>query len=321
MSRSTSVLFWMVVFLVAVGLLALTALQPLSNAFMANPTFNGIIFGVLVVGILINFRQVLILEPERKWIEQFRRSDPERPISIKPRLLAPMAQMLSRRERGELTLSPLSMRTVLDSIRMRLDESRDISRYMTGVLIFLGLLGTFWGLLITVGAVGSIIDGLQIGTGEGPAVFESLKAGLREPLSGMGTAFSSSLFGLAGALVLGFLDLQATHAQNRFFNELEEWLSGATRLSSGALPGDGELGVPAYIQALLEQTADNIEQFQKGLVRDEEQRKLGDQRLVAVADQLGKLTDQFRSEAMNRDKLIREFHSELRLLNKSLAKK
>ncbi len=321
MSRSTSVLFWMAVFLVAVGLLALTAVQPLSNAFMANPTFNGIIFGVLVVGILINFRQVLILEPERKWIEQFRRSDPERPISVKPRLLAPMAQMLSRRERGELTLSPLSMRTVLDSIRMRLDESRDISRYMTGVLIFLGLLGTFWGLLITVGAVGSVIDGLQIGAGEGPAVFESLKAGLREPLSGMGTAFSSSLFGLAGALVLGFLDLQATHAQNRFFNELEEWLSGATRLSSGALPGDGEVGVPAYIQALLEHTADNIEQFQKGLVRDQEQRKLGDQRLVAVADQLGKLTDQFRSEAMDRDKLIREFHSELRLLNKSLAKK
>ncbi|TDJ36255.1 MAG: flagellar motor protein MotA [Gammaproteobacteria bacterium] len=314
-------LFWMAVFLVAVGLLALTAVQPLSNAFMANPTFNGIIFGVLVVGILINFRQVLILEPERKWIEQFRRSDPERPISVKPRLLAPMAQMLSRRERGELTLSPLSMRTVLDSIRMRLDESRDISRYMTGVLIFLGLLGTFWGLLITVGAVGSVIDGLQIGAGEGPAVFESLKAGLREPLSGMGTAFSSSLFGLAGALVLGFLDLQATHAQNRFFNELEEWLSGATRLSSGALPGDGEVGVPAYIQALLEHTADNIEQFQKGLVRDQEQRKLGDQRLVAVADQLGKLTDQFRSEAMDRDKLIREFHSELRLLNKSLAKK
>jgi len=311
----------MAVFLVAVGLLALTAVQPLSNAFMANPTFNGIIFGVLVVGILINFRQVLILEPERKWIEQFRRSDPERPISVKPRLLAPMAQMLSRRERGELTLSPLSMRTVLDSIRMRLDESRDISRYMTGVLIFLGLLGTFWGLLITVGAVGSVIDGLQIGAGEGPAVFESLKAGLREPLSGMGTAFSSSLFGLAGALVLGFLDLQATHAQNRFFNELEEWLSGATRLSSGALPGDGEVGVPAYIQALLEHTADNIEQFQKGLVRDQEQRKLGDQHLVAVADQLGKLTDQFRSEAMDRDKLIREFHSELRLLNKSLAKK
>lgn len=321
MSRSTSVLFWMAVFLVAVGLLALTAVQPLSNAFMANPTFNGIIFGVLVVGILINFRQVLILEPERKWIEQFRRSDPERPISVKPRLLAPMAQMLSRRERGELTLSPLSMRTVLDSIRMRLDESRDISRYMTGVLIFLGLLGTFWGLLITVGAVGSVIDGLQIGAGEGPAVFESLKAGLREPLSGMGTAFSSSLFGLAGALVLGFLDLQATHAQNRFFNELEEWLSGVTRLSSGALPGDGEVGVPAYIQALLEHTADNIEQFQKGLVRDQEQRKLGDQHLVAVADQLGKLTDQFRSEAMDRDKLIREFHSELRLLNKSLAKK
>jgi hypothetical protein len=311
----------MVVFLVAVGLLALTALLPLSNAFMANPAFNGIILGVLVVGILINFRQVLILEPERKWIEKFRRSDPERPIAIKPRLLAPMAQMLSGRDRGQLTLSPLSMRTVLDSIRMRLDESRDISRYMTGVLIFLGLLGTFWGLLITVGAVGGIIDGLQIGGGDGPSVFESLKDGLREPLSGMGTAFSSSLFGLAGALVLGFLDLQATHAQNRFFNELEEWLSGVTRLSSGALPGDGELGVPAYIQALLEQTADNIEQFQKGLVRDEEQRKLADHRLAAIADQLSKLTDHLRTEAADRDKLIREFHSELRLLNKSLSKK
>lgn len=321
MSRSTSVLFWMVVFLVAVGLVAALAAQPLNNAFMANPGFNGIIVAVLVVGIVINFRQVLVLEPERKWIEKFRRSDPERPITIKPRLLAPMAQMLSRRERGELTLSPLSTRTVLDSIRMRLDESRDISRYMSGVLIFLGLLGTFWGLLITVGAVGAIIDGLQIGGDNGPGIFESLKAGLREPLSGMGTAFSSSLFGLAGALVLGFLDLQATHAQNRFFNELEEWLAGATRLSSGALPGDGEFGVPAYIQALLEQTADNIEQFQKGLVRDEEQRKLADQRLAAVADQLSKLTDQLRTEAAGRDKLIVEFHSELRLLNKSLAKK
>jgi len=288
---------------------------------MANPAFNGVILAVLAIGILINFRQVLILEPERKWIEKFRRSDPERPIEIKPKLLAPMAQMMSQRERGQLTLSPLSMRTVLDSIRTRLEESRDLSRYMTGVLIFLGLLGTFWGLLITVGAVGGIIDGLQIGGGDGPSIFESLKAGLREPLSGMGTAFSSSLFGLAGALVLGFLDLQAAHAQNRFFNELEEWLSGATRLSTGALPGDGEFGVPVYIQALLEQTADNIEQFQKGLVRDEEQRKLADQRLGAVADQLSKLTDQFRSEAADRDKLIREFHSELRLLNKSLSKK
>ncbi len=135
MNRSTSVLFWMVVFLVAVGMVAALAAQPLNNAFMANPGFNGIILAVLVVGIVINFRQVLILEPERKWIEQFRRSDPERPIRIKPRLLAPMAQMLSRRERGQLTLSPLSARTVLDSIRMRLDESRDISRYMSGVLI------------------------------------------------------------------------------------------------------------------------------------------------------------------------------------------
>ncbi len=236
----------MLVFLAAVAAVCAVVYRPLSDAFLANPAFNGVILGVLAVGIVLNFREVLGLYRESRWIDDFRRSDPEKPPEEMPRLLAPMARMLSRRSRGEFTLSPLSTRSLLDSIRSRLEESRDVARYMTGLLIFLGLLGTFWGLLVTVGSVNQVIGGLEVGQAEpGAAVFERLKAGLENPLSGMATAFSSSLFGLAGALVLGFLDLQAGHAQNRFFNELEEWLSGATRLTSGALAGDGEAGMPA----------------------------------------------------------------------------
>jgi hypothetical protein len=124
----------------------------------------------------------------------------------------------------------LSLRTVLEGIRGRLDESREISRYLIGLLVFLGLLGTFWGLLSTIGSVGGIIGGLEVGDQNYDKMFEALKVGLQKPLQGMGTAFSSSLFGLGGSLILGFIDIQANHAQNRFFNELEEWLSGVTQL-------------------------------------------------------------------------------------------
>ena len=143
---------------------------------------------------------------------------------------------------------------------------------MTGLLIFLGLLGTFWGLLLTVGAVSDVIAGMSVGSGDINALFDQLKSGLARPLHGMGTAFSSSMFGLAGALVLGFLDLTAGQAQNRFFNELEEWLAGITRLSSGALGGEGEGSIPVYVQALLEQTAENMENLQSILVRGEDDR-------------------------------------------------
>jgi len=144
---------------------------------------------------------------------------------------------------------------VLDSIGSRLDESRELSRYMTGLLIFLGLLGTFWGLLLTIGAIADVISGMSVGSGDINALFEQLKTGLGRPLRGMGTAFSASMLGLAGALVLGFLDLTAGQAQNRFYNELEEWLASLTRLSSGVLGGEGDASVPVYVQALLEQTA------------------------------------------------------------------
>jgi hypothetical protein len=148
----------------------------------------------------------------------------------KPVLLRPLTKHLSGMHRDRFRLSALSLRTVLEGIRAHLEESREISRYMIGLLIFLGLLGTFWGLLGTISAVGNVIGGLEVGSRDFATIFQNLKGGLQEPLQGMGTAFSSSLFGLGGSLVLGFLDIQASHAQNRFFNEMEEWLSGVTQL-------------------------------------------------------------------------------------------
>lgn len=223
-------LFWMLVYLGIVSAICALLLQPLSGAFMANWAFNGVILGVLVIGILINFRQVLVLNTEIRWIRVFRTGQIGLSVTTEPRLLKPLAKHLSKRRRDRFSLTAQALRTILDGLRDRLDESREISRYMIGTLIFLGLLGTFWGLLGTIAAVGQVIDGLEVGGGDYAAVFAQLKQGLQEPLSGMGTAFSSSLFGLGGSLVLGFLDLQAGHAQNRFFNGLEEWLSGATQL-------------------------------------------------------------------------------------------
>jgi len=188
------------------------------------------------------------------------------------------------------------MRSVLDGISARLDESRDISRYLIGLLIFLGLLGTFWGLLQTITSVGDVIGGLTAGSGDFGAVFGELKRGLKAPLAGMGTAFSTSLFGLAGSLVLGFLELQAGQAQNRFFNDLEDWLSGQTRLSSGTLSVDGDHGVPAYVQALLEQTADSLGNLQRTLDRGEESRITANNNITALAENLSTLTDQMRTE-------------------------
>jgi hypothetical protein len=210
------------------------------------------------------------------------------------------------------------MRSLLDGIASRLDESRDLSRYMIGLLIFLGLLGTFWGLSQTIGSIGDVIRGLTVGVGDLGRVFDNLKEGLGAPLSGMGTAFSSSLFGLGGSLVLGFLDLQAAQAQNRFFNDLEEWLSGSTRLSSGALAGDGEHSTPVYVQALLEQTAESLEGLQQTLARGEEGRIATNARLLELAEQIGTLTDQMRAGQELMVKLA-ENQSELRPILARLA--
>ena len=215
--------------LVVAGVCALLA-TPLKAAFMANWGFNLLIVGALCVGIAINVFQILRLEPEINWIKKFRTGDPGLSTVEPPTLLSPLAKHLEEIHRDRFRLSAGSLSTVLDGIRGHLDEARGISKYMIGLLVFLGLLGTFWGLLQTIGTVGQVISGLEVGTGDYAQLFDRLKQGLENPLQGMGTAFSSSLFGLGGSLVLGFIDIQAGHAQNRFFNEMEEWLSGVTRL-------------------------------------------------------------------------------------------
>jgi hypothetical protein len=239
----------MFVYLAVVAAICMLLREPLSRAFMANWGFNAVILGVLTVGVLINFRQVFVLNTEINWIRIFRTGQTGLSVADEPRLLKPLASHLGSRRRDRFRLSALALRTVLDGIRERLDESREISRYLIGTLIFLGLLGTFWGLLGTIAAVGQVIDALEVGDRDFAAVFAQLKEGLQTPLGGMGTAFSSSLFGLGGSLVLGFLDIQAGHAQNRFFNGLEEWLSGVTQLVD-------DLGEPPLAEMPVEMTDD-----------------------------------------------------------------
>jgi hypothetical protein len=291
------VLFWMLVFLGAVAVVCASLWAPLQTAFQANQIFNGMILGVLVVGIINNFRQVFSLNPEVRWIKAFRSGSSAAPKrQHRTRLLASLSKMLIGRDQERFRLSAITMRSLLDGVRLRLDEQRDVSRYVIGLLIFLGLLGTFWGLLDTVTAVGRVITGLTTDGGDPGAAFGALKHALQEPLSGMGTAFSSSLFGLAGALVLGFLDLQAGHAQNRFFNLLEEWLSDATHLPSGTLGTEGEVPIPHYIEALLEQTADGLHNLQRILAKAEDGRQATQARLMEFTERLGDLTDQMRTE-------------------------
>ena len=217
----------MVIFLILCGLIVVVIHQPIWTAFKANPPLNALIIGVLLIGILLSFRQVIRLFPEVAWVNEFRLADPGITVTRPPVLLAPMAAILRDRT-GRMTISSLTMRSILNSIAIRLDEAREISRYMTGLLIFLGLLGTFWGLIETVGSVGKVLEGLNVG-GDAGSVFDTLKEGLAAPLSGMGISFSSSLFGLAGSLVLGFLDLQMSQAQNRFHTDLEDWLATTVR--------------------------------------------------------------------------------------------
>jgi len=247
-------LFRMLVFLVLGGLVAFVMYQQVEVAFMANPALNGLIIGVLVIGIILSFRQVIRLYPEIAWVNNFRLADPGLAVERPPVLLAPMAAILGSRI-GRMAVSAQLMRSILDSIATRLDEARDISRYMTGLLVFLGLLGTFWGLIATVSSVGDVIQGLR-GTGDAVSMFDSLREGLAAPLGGMGIAFSSSLFGLAGSLILGFLDLQSSQAQNRFYTELEDWLS--TTVSDQAAEPGAAIGVTGEVRSALDRLRDAV---------------------------------------------------------------
>jgi hypothetical protein len=246
----------MVVFLILVGFVALILHKQIHTAFMANPGLNSLIFFVLAVGIVLTLRQVIRLFREVRWVNALPGGGDVDHKAKPPVLLAPMATLLGDRPAGT-TISTLTLRVILDSIGARLDEARDTARYLTGLLIFLGLLGTFWGLLATVGSIGEVIR--SMGTGNDASVmFEDLKNGLAAPLAGMSISFTSSLFGLAGSLVLGFLDLQAGQAQNRFYKELEDNLTAST--SDAALEGGAIEGLPHDLRAAIEKIAQTADQ-------------------------------------------------------------
>lgn len=239
--RPTVHLLHMVVFTIIVAVIAAILFPHIKDAFMANPGLNGLIIGALVLGTLYAYRMVWRLFPEVSWINGFKLGQGS--VEAPPVMLSPIATILGDAS-GRTVLSPQTMRSLLDSLGSRLDESRDLLRYLVGLLIFLGLLGTFWGLLATVSSVSDAIKGLDVTSGASANVFEELKSGLTKPLQGMGLSFSSSLFGLASSLILGFFDLKASQAQNRFYYGLEDWLSTMT----GVQTGEGNAGaVPTFI--------------------------------------------------------------------------
>ncbi|MCS6892366.1 MAG: MotA/TolQ/ExbB proton channel family protein [Rhodovarius sp.] len=293
-------------FLAVVLLVAALLAGPLARAFAANPLLNGLILGVMLAGIGWNIRQVLLLRPEVAWVEAFSamRSGARAPEA--PRLLAPMAMMFAARATDRLALSAPAMRGVLDGIASRLDESREISRYATGLLVFLGLLGTFWGLLLTLASVSEVLAATEPGLAAPEALFSRLIAGLSAPLSGMAVAFSSSLLGLAGAIVLGFLDLTAGQAQARFYHELEEWLATRTRLSTAG--GAEAEGTAAIADELAEAVA---------LLRELALREAGrEERLAAIEAQLARIAEEL---PQGRAHATAELVAELRRLSQQLA--
>jgi len=288
-------LFRMSLFLAVVLAIVGALSHGLIHAFMANPPLSSLILAVLLTGIVLNVRQVILLRPDIAWVEEYRRGISPLSTAAVPRMLAPIAAALDETQ-GRPSLSAPAMRALLDGIAARLDESRDISRYFIGLMIFLGLLGTFWGLSQTVGSIGQVISSLTVTTDTVGSAFERLKEGLGVPLAGMGTAFSSSLLGLGGSLVLGFLDLQSGQAQNAFFNDLEEWLSTQMRVSRGSrISLEGGEPIPAYIQALLEQTADSLDNLSRIIARGEESRASTSASVRSLSDKLATLSDTMKT--------------------------
>lgn len=314
----------MLIFLTLVAFLAAILHKQLITSFLNNPGLNGLIVGVLLLGILYAFRQVIRLYPEIRWVNAFRIADPGLAISHQPVLLAPMSAMLRDRT-GTLSLSTASLRSIMDSIGSRLDEARDTGRYLVGLLVFLGLLGTFWGLLETIQSVGGAIDSIDTNSTDNVTMFSDLKAGLAAPLKGMGTAFSSSLLGLAGSLVLGFLELQASHAHNRFYNELEEWLSGITELTPGTSGSTDQVNrqlssAILHMQRAVEDLSTRL--GDQSMANALAGKNAGDEQLRELARGVNQLVSQMRAE----QKVVREWvdeqaaqHSEVANALKQLA--
>ena len=344
MTRPNRFILRMALFLVIIGGIISPLAEGLWNAFQYNPGLNGLVVGIFLVGVVINFRQVWMLGPEVEWLDGVRKHMPS--TSDQLRLLAPLANMIGG-GLDSVSMSAVTLRSLLDSLASRLDEQRDTGRYFVGLLIFLGLLGTFWGLSHAVGSMGEVIRSLSLGGGDANEAFEKLKSGMEAPLGGMGMAFSTSLFGLAGSLILGFLDLQAGQAQNAFFNELEEWLAGQTELGGDAVsaaPAPVAAAAPAYIHALLERTAERLDDLGKAMTAAEQGRLQTLELMDNIAHRLGVMADLVRADqalvarlgeaemqvqpllarlvdetVKNREHVVTQIQGEIRLLARTLA--
>jgi len=292
----------MTIFLLAVAGVAAALIGRLQGAFQANPLLNALLIAVWVIGIIYIFVQTLRLSPEIKWVQEVQRNRLAAKDLEPPPLMGSLARLMESRT-TPLSLTPTALRAVLDGIAVRLDESREIARYFTGLLIFLGLLGTFWGLLKTVGSVGAVLNSLSV-TADPTELFTNLKAGLEGPLSGMGTAFGSSLLGLAGSLVLGFLDLQMGQAQNRFFVDLENWLFASAGANDRGL---GEEASPLpVIQALVDRTAVNMDGFRQIMTESAEGRHQNAQAMWALGQKIDALVAAEENQQQVIDSLLKQ---------------
>ena len=290
-------LWTMLLFLVIVGFIAAILFRQTQTAFMHNPGLNGLILGVLAVGIILVFNHVLALRPEVRWFNSFRAAGSADKVSRNPKLLAPMRALIGSRKTS-MALSTTALRSILDSVASRLDESRDVSRYLIGLLVFLGLLGTFWGLIGTIGSISIVIQSLDAGSNGTGDVLSALKEGLSMPLSGMGQAFSSSLLGLSGSLILGFLDLQAGRAQNRFYMELENWLSSVTDVGSDLAPA---------LDAVSGASSDDMRALSDYLRKVSEEGGTGSQRSVAAMASLAEGIQGLVKNMRNEQQMLRDW--------------
>ncbi len=290
----------MLVFTLVVAILCAVLFQTIKEDFMHNPGLNGLIVTTLILGMAYAYRMVWRLFPEVNWVNEFRMGQPNEGQS--PVLLGPMANLLSDTNRRTM-LSPQTMRSLLDSLASRLDESRDLLRYLVGLLIFLGLLGTFWGLLATVSSVGDAIGNLDVTSTQSSSVFDELKTGLQKPLDGMALSFASSLFGLAGSLILGFMDLKASQAQNRFYHNFEDWLSTMTDVGAG----EGQSSsVPAFVRLDMQNLQRSVERLNTVVERGPPLTAApaqGNETIEQLADAVANLVTQMREE----QKMVRQW--------------
>lgn len=307
MRRIYTIIFRMLFFLSSIFALAFWLRERLLDAFLSNVGINVVILAVFLFGVLITFIRVINLRPEFAWILRFNNSYGRGDVKLlrlgRPRLLGPTATMLHDKisSSGRLVLSGSMMRSLLDGVGLRLEENRALNRYIVGVLVFLGLLGTFWGLMDTVSGVSLAIDALGGNIG-GEIAIDRLKQSLEKPLDGMATAFSSSLFGLSGSLIVGFFAMQSDQAQNRFYNYVEEWLSTLTNLGSGM--DGGEVGISGYTEALLEQMADHLDRLQRVVGKENEQQRQVSDGLLELGHKLGNITDFMVAEQKILQKLV-----------------